>query len=189
LLRALGSDWGLLQLSAATALGGLGSRGEMAIPALADQILFCENGEVREAAADALGQIGPRSLPILEQFLQDSDPSVRRLAIRGLVAEGDNEAAPSLLIHGLSDEDAGNRTAAATALFHREQPSPEVWGVLLTALGSRERNVRISAYRTLQTRPKDLASHRGRLLELSQNRLAPVQSQEAARRLLELCPE
>jgi HEAT repeat protein len=189
LLRALSSEWTLLQLSAASALGNLGSRGELAIPALVDQILFETDPVVREASADALGRIGLRSLPALKQLMQDPDASVRRLAIRALSADANEPSIRAALLGGLRDQETGNRMAAAAALFQGERIEPEVWEVLLAGLESDQRAVRILAYRTLQKRPAALGQYRQRLVELSRNSSAPAQSQEAARRLLELDPQ
>jgi len=70
-----------------------------------------------EAAADALGRMGPAAVPKLVEALQDPNPQVRMLAARVLARIGPNAviAVPTLQ-HLLEDPDGEVRRAATRAL-------------------------------------------------------------------------
>jgi len=192
LIRALHSDWPILQRSAATALGAMGPRGELAIPPLADLILFGESNDSREAAAEALGAIGKPALPALAYLLQDEEELVRRLAIRGLGKSVESTAAAEILEAVLQDDSSVMRVESAkTILLLPGNPRQEEAAiqVLLIGLQSTEREVRMTAYRSLQGEAARLKSHRQELQAIANTPDVSAQTRLAARRILNLVNE
>ncbi|MBI1923988.1 HEAT repeat domain-containing protein [Candidatus Poribacteria bacterium] len=113
-----------------------------ALPALITT-LQDKNGEVRRAAAGALGQIGnSQALPALTTALQDRNEHVRRAAAEALGQIGDPQAISSL-IQVLHDRDVSVCCAAAGALgqIGNSQALP----ALTTALQDRNEHVRRAA--------------------------------------------
>jgi len=101
---------------ACLSLAQVGPPAADAVPALVSALVD-DAGPVRNAAALALGQIGPAAIPALVQALDHLDPRVRSGAALSLGGTGTagRRAMPSL--HGaLSDEDPRVRLAAAEAL-------------------------------------------------------------------------
>jgi HEAT repeat protein len=186
LVRALASDWPLLARSAATTLGQIGPRADLAVPALADVVLLSDAGEAREAAAEALGRIGAAGLPALAQLLGDGNLEVREFAMRGL-ERSLPEAAP-LLRRGLSDPAAAVRVAAAGALLTRAPGDSQSVEVLLSVLQSEDREARRGAYRALRTHVAELGAYRPQFETLRTNPAAPPEARRAAEWLLEHAP-
>src|SRR4051794_7593366 len=80
LVRALRSRAATDRLKAAKDLGRLGWLAREAMPALV-AALDDEEGKIREAAAHAIGQMGPDALPTLSRMLDHPDKYVRRNAV------------------------------------------------------------------------------------------------------------
>jgi HEAT repeat protein len=187
-MRAARSDWPLLRRAAATTMGRIGPRAEIATPTLVDLILFDEAEEVREAAADALGQIGPQALPELQKLLADREPLVRQMAIRGLRASPHVEQSTRALRFSFRDESPLVRVTAAAAVLSKVAGDQASLDLLVNKLSSEDRDVRIAAYRALREQSPHLREFRSKLTAIEQNRALPEQSRAAARRLLELIP-
>jgi len=190
LIRALHSDWPILQRSAATALGAMGPRGELAISPLTDLVLFGESNDSREAAAEALGAIGKPALPALTHLLQDEENLVRRLAVRGLGKSVESTAAVKILAAALQDESPVIRVESAEIILLL-QPGNALQKeaaiqVLLISLQSTEREVRMTAYRSLQKHADLLTSHHHELQAIASDPQINAQTRLAARRILEL---
>src|SRR5262245_20067940 len=83
LIRALKHRTAFERTQAAKALGRLGWLAREAMPALM-LVLNDEDAKVREAAAQAVGQMGPDALPALCALLTHSDKYVRRQAVWGM---------------------------------------------------------------------------------------------------------
>ena len=118
-LRRLASQSGARPLApipddpdALTALGRAGD--PEGLPHL-EAALGSTRGEVRRAAADAIGLLGAPS-PTLERLLADPDPSVRAAGIRALRQAGE---VPSSVEGMLEDPDPFVRSEAARALALR----------------------------------------------------------------------
>ena len=186
LIRACRDEWPLLRRASATAIGETGPRGDIAIPTLADIILFDEAGEVREAAADSLGKIGERSLPVLAQLLSDDDPQVRQYAIRSLSLAPQQPERNQLLQSALEDESPIVRIQSAAILLREGQAVEPSLNVLLEDLTNADRNARIAAYRQLRTHVVRLRTHRELLERMRDDGSLPSQSRIAAEHLLEL---
>lgn len=116
LIRALRSRIPENRLRAAKDLGRLGWLARDALPALVG-VLRDEEAKVREAAAQAVGQMGPEALPALTGMLAHTDKYVRRNAVWALGRLGP-AARPALpaLCRGLSDPDPRTASGAAQAL-------------------------------------------------------------------------
>ena len=99
---------------------------------------------VREAAAEALGKIGPEEVPALIKALGDENSYVRSAAAGALGKTGP-EAVPAL-IKALGDENSYVRSAAAEALG---KIGPEAVPALIRALGDEDSSVRWRAAYTL----------------------------------------
>ncbi|WP_437185383.1 HEAT repeat domain-containing protein [Planctomicrobium sp. SH668] len=164
LMRALQSDWPLLQRSAATAIGSLGPRGELATQSLTDLVLFGEDNDAREAAVDALGNIGRPAISSLELLLNDRELIVRRFAIRGLRQSVDTRGAVLLLSPLLSDDTSIIQTEAAAAVLKHQQQG-DALDVLFKGLQSEDREVRMTSYRGLKENMNRLKPLQRRLEE------------------------
>jgi HEAT repeat protein len=98
LTTRLKADAGDVRADAARQLGDLGPEASPAIANLTD-CLADPNSAVRQAAGDALVQMGPQVVPVLVQALKDDNPAVRGVAIRALAQLGADaqEAVPGLV--------------------------------------------------------------------------------------------
>ncbi|MDB5309900.1 MAG: repeat protein [Gemmataceae bacterium] len=116
LIRALRSRATADRLRAAKDLGRLGWLARDAIPALV-MVLHDDDGKVREAAAHAVGQMGPEAVPALSGMLTHNDKYVRRNAVWALGKLGPL-ARPALtaLCRGLKDQDPRTASGAAQGL-------------------------------------------------------------------------
>lgn len=185
LLRASRADWALLRRSAITAIGKMGPAAAVAVPALSDILLFDDAGEVNEAAADALGQLGPEGVAQLAGFLKGNEVPVQRLAVRGLKLAAKDPAAESALSVALADQDHTVRAAAAAALLVRAAPDPRAAQVLVNLLSSPHREARRLAYAALRNAPLSiLQPYRTELERLRDDPHSGEQTVTAARVLL-----
>lgn len=115
------------------------------------QTLGDEMAQVRWAAADKLGEIGPEVVPTLIQALQDDKWEKRRAAARALAEMGPavREAVPAL-IQALGDEEANVRETVAWALGEMGSVANEAVPALIQLLGDEEGNVSYNAFRALK---------------------------------------
>jgi HEAT repeat protein len=120
--------------SAAVALGGLGPKGEAALPAL-EIALDDQRPEVRQNVAWALGKIGGKCVPALRRALADRDPLVVRDAANsvGRCREAGHAALPELLL-ACRHSDSEARKAAVAALVGMVTPLDRVAYEPLTQL-------------------------------------------------------
>ena len=151
LIRAAESDWDLLRLSAVTTLGHIGPQSEIAIPALADVILFDDAPEVRDAAAVSLGAIGTAAVPTLTQLASVRDPEVRERALIGAIAIG--PVGVPVLKFLLDDADLELRIRAADQLISRDETSRRAATVLLLGMTVAPPRQQRTAYMALRQHP------------------------------------
>jgi len=122
-------------------------------PRVLVQALGDEAACVREAAAEALGEVGPEegTVPALAQALEDEDEDVREAAAKALEAIGPEavEAVPAL-IQALKDGSSLVRCAAARALGAIGPGAMEAVPALIQALGDKSYSVRHAAADALQ---------------------------------------
>ncbi|MBA4190304.1 MAG: hypothetical protein C0467_20145 [Planctomycetaceae bacterium] len=116
LIKALRSEAVAERLRAAKDLGRLGWLAREAMPALI-AVLADKDTKVREAAAQAVGQMGPEALPTLSSMLGHHDKYVRRHAVWAMGKLGPL-ARPALrdLCESLKDPDPRTASGAAQAL-------------------------------------------------------------------------
>lgn len=113
LIRALRSRTPADRARAAKTLGRLGWLAKDALPALVG-VLRDDDGKVREAAAQAVGQMGPEAVPDLTGMLAHADKYVRRNAVWALGRLGPG-ARPALGALGRVLKDGDPRTASGAA--------------------------------------------------------------------------
>jgi HEAT repeat protein len=134
LIRALRSEAVGQRLKAAKDLGRLGWLAREALPALV-AALNDDDAKVREAAAQAIGQMGPESLPTLAGMLNHSDKYVRRHAVWALGKLG--PIARSVLkdlCDSLRDADPRTASGAAQALGQMGSDAAEAVPALAEAM-------------------------------------------------------
>ena len=104
------------RLAALRGLGKMGAVTRVALPELTTALNDAD-GRVREAAAQAIGQVGRDGLGTLVRMLTHPDKYVRRHAVWGLGKVG-AAAKPAMndLCRALKDEDARTASGAAQAL-------------------------------------------------------------------------
>jgi len=180
LLRALRSDYPLVRLYSALTIGNIGPQSEIAVPALVDLILFDDEPDVREVAADALSGIGPPAVPALSQLIQDRDDLVRELAIRSLRAIRGPDVTQALST-GFHDDNSRIRVLAADALLAQETLLPtqsrQALDLLVGTLDDDDRQTRIAAYRALLKHATSLqSSHVTKLEKLAQHSESQVRT-------------
>ncbi|WP_437224503.1 HEAT repeat domain-containing protein [Planctomicrobium sp. SH661] len=185
LIRALQSDWPILQRSAASALGALGPRGELAVDPLLDVVLFAESSDAREAAVDALGAIGLPAVRALELLSKDDEQLVRELAVRGLRRSTAVAQAVEALRSVLKDDIPLIRIEAAAAIL-QHQPDHVAVRMLLDGLDEEDRETRMHAFRALREHLDQLVPYRPELEAMESNPRSNAQSRQAARKLLGL---
>ena len=116
LVRALRSKAPVDRVRAAKDLGRLGWLAREAIPALV-AALKDDDAKVREAAAQAVGQMGPEALPALAGMLDHTDKYVRRNAVWAMGKLGPAaRVAIRDLCQALKDADPRTASGAAQAL-------------------------------------------------------------------------
>ncbi|MCS6963800.1 MAG: HEAT repeat domain-containing protein, partial [Thermoflexus sp.] len=107
-----------------------------------------EDTMVRQAAAEALGELGdPQALPVLFRAQNDDDPRVREAAAEALGKLCNPRAVPMLLQALQEDDDPGVRRAAAEALG--ELGDPQAVPSLLQALQDVDPGMRRAAAEAL----------------------------------------
>jgi HEAT repeat protein len=116
LVQALRGNTSLERIQAAKDLGRLGWLAREAMPDLVSA-LQDEDSKVREAAAHAVGQMGPDALPVLSEMLSHDDKYVRRNAAWAMGKLGPL-ARPALtyLCAALKDNDPRTASGIAQAL-------------------------------------------------------------------------
>jgi HEAT repeat protein len=158
LVSDLGSDDWSVRLSAAKAIGGMGSSGAPAVPALIevleDKSESIGRGTVAVAVAEALGRIGPEAadaVPVLGLALSDGSAAVRRAAADALGRIGVvQEASLGALIKALGDGEANVRLAAAQALGSLDlDGNAEAIAALIEATDEPSLVVRMTVNKTL----------------------------------------
>lgn len=169
LIDAAREDWSPMRIAAITTIGQIGPQSEIAIPMLVDVILFDEAGEVREAAADALGKIGSPAWPALRQLQQDPEEDVRQYVMRAVVQMGDSPVVRQLLLNGLKDESSLVRIEAANELLKRDLDEDLAEHLLLEHLGSEHRRSRLTAYQAIYVHLLDSKSLQTALRERAQD--------------------
>ena len=86
------------------------------LPELAHQLLHDERDLVRDAASDALAEIGAAAHAALSPLLADEDREVRWYVTEALAREHDEDAIP-LLVEQLKDDDFSIRWVASNGLL------------------------------------------------------------------------
>ena len=136
LLRAIESGDDAACIKAADEIGGLGSAGAKAVPALTEA-LGKRKGEAAWHVARALGAIGPAAksaVPALTAKLSDADAKVKAYAAFALGEMGDaSKPAAEGLVKLLADADPLVRRAAVTAL-RKIKPGPDALPYLVKLL-------------------------------------------------------
>ena len=126
LIRALRSRVPADRLRAAKDLGRLGWLAREALPALV-AALADEDAKVREAAAHAVGQMGPDALPDLAGMLTHDDKYVRRNAVWALGKLGQIRVAKEL--HAFREGRPNNTSrplrTGTDGLVQRQRPVQE----------------------------------------------------------------
>ena len=185
LIRAAQEDWPLMRLAACAALGEIGARAEIAIPLLADTILFDDAGEVREAAADALGKIGAAAIPAITHLAEDPDLDVGKLAIRAAQQQRSNQQIQTLLVKELSEKRSILRVLAADALL-RDSPDHRLAMItLINELVSEDRETKRRASEILRILVTTPGAGRDNFVESqSDSRISP-QAKLAGHRILD----
>lgn len=148
LIRTASADWPLLRLSAVTTIGQVGPQADIAIPTLADCVLFDDTDEVRDAAAKSLGKMGLASLRAFEQLAIDEDPAVRERAVIGLEVLG--KPGHDLLAAFLNEERADLRIRSARTLLSTQAHRKTALKTLLSDLQKGESRTRRRAYEALR---------------------------------------
>ncbi|MEW4490021.1 HEAT repeat domain-containing protein [Thalassoglobus sp. JC818] len=185
LIQATRSSWSPLRLAAVTTIGEIGPQSEIAISILVDIILFDEAGEVREAAADAMGNIGGASISALDQLIDDPDPEVQKLAIRAIGRIRSSPVLIEILEQQFTSENPLTRVLAAEALLQKQSGNEKAIGVLTVELGNENRRIRLTAYEALLDNFDALRGKQHLLRDLLDSPSLPAQSQSAARRILQ----
>jgi HEAT repeat protein len=141
--------------------------------------ITCGSDDRAEAAALQLAAYGSGSLPILKEFLQDSNEDVRWWATRSLAEIRDPEVTP-LLLQALHDPEPAVRQCAALAL--RYQADPRAIPPLIQALSLPDRLMaRLAADALIATGDESVPA----LIEVMQNDSQTARL-EAARALSEI---
>lgn len=99
LIAVLSSPNAEARIGAARVLGNMGSQAAEAIPGLITNLYYTGHPDVRQAAADALGEIGPSSrmaIPALINIMLTDSEHVRRAAAVALGNIGSKTAIPAL---------------------------------------------------------------------------------------------
>jgi HEAT repeat protein len=148
LIKGLQSGDVELRKASAVTLGKLGPAARGAVPALAASL---KDGEVRDKAEEALVQIGAAAVPELSRALEDPNPEVRGAAAEavGRIGPPARGAAPALLgLLGL-EQPVEVRRAAVGALGNVGADADAVAPRLLPFLTDEDEGVRSGAERSL----------------------------------------
>jgi hypothetical protein len=159
LIRALRSRTAADRLRAAKDLGRLGWLAREALPALVG-VLDDEDAKVREAAAHAVGQMGPDALPELMRMLAHEDKYVRRNAVWALGKLGPLAgSALRDLCRTLKDSDPRTASGAAQGLGNMGAAGAEAVPALAEAMrGTNIVLCRLAAKALSQIGPPALAT-------------------------------
>ena len=135
---------------AIVALGSMGGRAALAVPALIETLEFEQVDALRAVASEALGRIGAPALPVLQRYLQHSDPQVRGYAAQAIARMG-KQARPALstLVAAPSDPDHAVRMALCDSLEAMNADTASYVPQLIQLLASDSRQVRMRAMRLL----------------------------------------
>jgi len=148
LIETLQDEVMIVRVGAAGGLGGIGPRAKKAIPALAEVLQNpVEDHNVLSRAAEALGRMGPESIPVLAGGLQSENYFVRRISTRALGAVGAG-GVPDL-VKALEDEDRNVRLIAVQTLGRIGPEAKQSVPALTKALQDERYKVRTSATRAL----------------------------------------
>jgi HEAT repeat protein len=127
LIYAMNDPYRDVRLAAMAALGDL--REHRAVQALTEQFAYYERGQMAEAAAQALAQIGnPGSLPLFTSLARDRSVELRRSAYEGMGRAGDPASLPALEAALASEAARSLRVAIAFAL--QKLGRPQVAGIM-----------------------------------------------------------
>lgn len=153
LIRATAAHDVLLRRAAANTLGMIGPAADLAIPALADLVLFDDELEIRDLAARALGRIGPAAEPVLIQLLEDPDPDVRMRAASACreLRTGASRTAVAALTTARADSDPLVRIAALESLWAVSGDVAAVAPPAIAELANPDRDIRMRAVRLLES--------------------------------------
>ncbi len=173
-----------MRLAAITSIGQVGPRGEIAIPTLVDAILFDEAGEVREAAADALGKIGIDSVRALQHLQKDHDESVRQYVIRSIKQMKMSDEVSQLLDAALQDSSEIIQTEAAAEILRRDVTHQAAQQILLDHLGAVDRRVRLNAYQALDEHLEKSLELQQEVLRIANDIDVPPLERSSAKKLL-----
>jgi HEAT repeat protein len=134
LMRSLRSRTASDRVKAAKDLGRLGWLARESLPTLVG-LLRDDDAKVREAAAHAVGQMGPEALPALSGMLAHNDKYVRRNAVWAMGKLGPQaKGALTALCRGLSDADPRTASGAAQALGNMGSDAAEAVPALTEAM-------------------------------------------------------
>ncbi len=169
---------------AINALGAMGSRGALAIPALIETLEFEQSAALRSAVRDALGKIGQPALPTMIQYLRHTDPQVRLYVAGGIGKMGAaGQPAIPTLIAALQDPDDEVRLAVCEALQAVGVEPEQFVRPLVKLLRSDQRQVRMGAMRLLIALGAKMQPYLELLQELQDDSRADVRA--VARKTLE----
>jgi HEAT repeat protein len=159
LIRALRGKAPVDRVRAAKDLGRLGWLARDAMPALV-AALKDDDAKVREAAAQAVGQMGPDALPALSAMLGHHDKYVRRNAVWAMGKLGPAaRTALRDLCHALKDSDPRTASGAAQALGNMGADAAEAVAPLAEAMrGTNIVLCRLAAKALSQIGPPALAT-------------------------------
>jgi HEAT repeat protein len=133
-MRSLRSRTASDRVKAAKDLGRLGWLARDALPTLVG-LLRDDDAKVREAAAHAVGQMGPEALPALSGMLAHNDKYVRRNAVWAMGKLGPQaKGALAALCRGLGDADPRTASGAAQALGNMRSEAADAVPALTEAM-------------------------------------------------------
>ncbi|WP_197443720.1 HEAT repeat domain-containing protein [Maioricimonas rarisocia] len=152
LIRAAQHDSPRMRRIAATTLGTIGPRADAAIPVLGELILFDEAEDVRDAAAIALAGLGDPAIPALLTLIEDQDVDVRWRAADALgrLPSGP-PAVEEALEKAIAEDEPVVRITALESLWSLTRDAAQVAPIALRYLADEDRQIRIRAYRLLQS--------------------------------------
>ena len=84
LVRSLENSHSEIRRQACRTIGRLGPRAESAIDSVLERLVLEGSPEVQDAAADALGQLGPNAIPVLLRVVRDGPADLQWRAARTL---------------------------------------------------------------------------------------------------------
>lgn len=103
---------------ACRAIGSLGPQAEGVLPVLFDRLILDDSAAVQDAAAEAMSQLGPASVPLLVRTLEEGDDDLKWRAARALGNSGEYATSGiSSLQRSLSETSNLVRLEACSALL------------------------------------------------------------------------